>query len=239
MKTKLLTLFSLLALLLVSTVVMADGRPTGIRIGRLVSGGGTNVQLDITVPGTDFYYESFNTEVWIGNTLRNRGFSSFEVYQWSSSSRSVPLPWAIDWGDSYFRGDALLLGPPGGPFVGTFSHTYVTPGTYTVTAGDALCCSTIILFPTKQELAGKGPALSPTVTTGNAITGTARYINTGWDPITDTWYYSTTPAILAVTANATVNTGTGIPTLNIYGLLAMAFVLVGTGVLLFRRPQQA
>jgi len=27
--------------------------------------------------------------------------------------------------------------------------------------------------------------------------------------------------------------------LNIYGLLAMAFVLVGTGVLLFRRPQQA
>ena len=39
--------------------------------------------------------------------------------------------------------------------------------------------------------------------------------------------------------DTTVRTGFGIPTLNIYGLLAMAFVLVGTGVLLYRKPQQA
>ncbi len=39
--------------------------------------------------------------------------------------------------------------------------------------------------------------------------------------------------------DTTVRTGFGIPTLNIYGLIALAFVLVGTGVLLFRKPQQA
>jgi len=70
----------------------------------------------------------------------------------------------------------------------------------------------------------------------------ARYVN-GLDtptfPFTyDTFNY-TSPVLLAITANRTVTTGTGIPTLNLYGLLAMAFVLVGAGLLVYRRPQQA
>ena len=83
MKTKLFTLFSLLALLLVSTAILADGRPTGIRIGRAASGGGdASVEIDVTVTDTWFSYAyptdnfytyygiSYNTTtVWIGNIL--------------------------------------------------------------------------------------------------------------------------------------------------------------------------
>ena len=39
MKAKILSLFSLFALLVVSTAMLADGRPAGLRIGRAVSGG--------------------------------------------------------------------------------------------------------------------------------------------------------------------------------------------------------
>ena len=42
-----------------------------------------------------------------------------------------------------------------------------------------------------------------------------------------------------MTANATVNVVSGIPALNPYGLLAMALVLVGSGLLVFRRPATA
>ncbi len=45
-------------------------------------------------------------------------------------------------------------------------------------------------------------------------------------------------ALLLVTTAAIVNTGAGIPALNVYGLLAMALVLVGTGPLVYRRPQR-
>jgi len=229
MRIRLLSFVALLALLLVSTAILADGRPTGLRIGRLVSGGGTNVQLDITVPGTDYYYESYSTDVWLGYTLPNRGGGTFDARQYESSARNVPLPWAIDWGDSYYRDEVVLFGPSGGPFTATFSHTYATPGTYTVTVGDALCCSEGRIEVQK----GNG---SPTVITGNAITDSTRYVWTGDGPFIYTWYYPS-PVILAVTANATVTTGTGIPALNVYGLLAMALVLVGSGLALYRKPR--
>ena len=59
MKTKLFTLFSLLALLLVSTAALADGRPTGLRIGRAVGTFGDitpMVQIDVTVTDTFVQY---------------------------------------------------------------------------------------------------------------------------------------------------------------------------------------
>jgi hypothetical protein len=231
MKMKILSFVSLMALLLVSTAILADGRPTGIRIGRAVSGGGTNVQMDITVPAVDYYYDSFSTDVWLGNTLPNRGFAgTWNVEQYESSASSVPLPWAIDWGDSSFRDEVVLFGPSGGPFRGTFEHTYVTPGNYLVTVGDALCCSPVGV-PTKAPIA-------PTVTTGNTIMGSDRYIWSSYASTNFTWTYGS-PIILAVTANATVTTGTGIPALNIYGLLAMGLVLVGTGLLVYRKPQSS
>ena len=226
MKTKLLALLTLLALLLVSTAVLADGRPTGIRIGRAVSGGNMNVEIDITVPATDNSYSGgFSTTVWLGNTLgAPAGFQ-----QYASSAQNVPLPWAIDWGDSSYFAGAVLSGPSGGPFRGTFEHTYVAPGAYTVTVGDALCCS-----PAPSP--NKVPA-PPTVTTGNAISASDRYL---WSSFSgsETFSYGS-PIIQAVTANATVTTSTGIPTLNIYGLLAMAFVLVGAGLLVYRKPQRS
>jgi len=230
MKAKLLTLFSLLALLLVSTAILADGRPTGIRIGRAVSGGDANVEIDITVTDTDYWYSTggwgSQSTVWIGNQM---GWTfNAEPRQYASNNFSDPLPWAIDWGDGYYFGDAVLFGSPSGPWQGTFSHTYSVPGSYTIVAGDFFC----------DDSGGKNtckptfPATS--IGTGNVIIGT-RYISATWD--TDT--FDDTDSILAITNTAVITTGTGIPTLNIYGLLAMAFVLVGTGVLLFRKPTVA
>jgi len=226
MKTKLLTLFSLLALLLVSTAVLADGRPTGIRIGRAVSGGGTNVQIDITVPSTDVYYSGgFSTSVWIGNSLKGGSVWQY-TSAWTPTAFVDPLPRAIEWGDGYNLFEGQLFGPPGGPYRGTFSHTYVDPGSYIITVGDAVCCNTKTAYPF-------GPP-----TTGNAVTGYTRHGYWTFENTAITWAYDV-PQTLAITNTATVHTGTGIPTLNIYGLLAMAFVLVGTGILLFRKPTVA
>jgi hypothetical protein len=229
-------LFSLLALLLVSTAILADGRPTGIRIGRAVSGGGTNVQIDVTVTDTFYGYSGgasnfYYSTVWLGNQLGGWTDAWGQQYAspWTSINGADPLPWAIDWGDGYYVGDAPLFGPPGGPWQGTFAHTYVTPGSYTVTAGDALGAAALTNTPT----------YSPWIYSGNAVTGHTRYGFSVYNGFTNTWTYESANVYLAITANATVNTGTGIPTLNIYGLLAMAFVLVGAGLLVYRKPQQA
>jgi hypothetical protein len=237
MKAKILSLFSLLTLLLVSTAILADGRPTGIRIGRVANISASGVEIDITVPGTDSAYTgglwNGNTSVWLGNTLGNTlNFLSYGIFQFESSSRNVPLPWAIDWGDgSYYAGSAPVFGPPGGPFVGTFAHTYVPGGmpySYTITVGDALCCSPIIGVP-------KGAG----ITTGNVITGSTRYLLTfgSFYDYAQT-FNSLRYARLAVTNTASVTTGQGIPVLNIYGLLAMSLVLVGAGILVYRKPQR-
>ena len=75
MKAKLLTLFSLLVLLLVSTAVLADGRPTGIRIGRVITAGNTigRVEIDVTVTDTDYWYDTSGwggqSTVWLGNRV--------------------------------------------------------------------------------------------------------------------------------------------------------------------------
>ena len=222
MKTKLVTLFSLLALLLVSTFALADGRPTGIRIGRAVSGGGAAVEIDITVTGTDYLYGDSST-VWL-----HYGMSIVEGWQFTSQF-NYPFPFAIDWGDGEYRPDVTLFGPSTGPWTGTFSHTYGSPGTYMITVGDAVCCSANEYPPNSATPPG-------TPVTGNGIFLSTRFIYHGNDSYA--WEYGY-PILVAITANATVTTGTGIPTMNIYGLLAMAFVLVGTGVLLYRKPQQA
>ncbi len=257
MKTKLLTLFSLLAMLLVSTAVLADGRPTGIRIGnmRTLGGAGERLDIDVTVTGTDKVYDGFSSEVWIGNTLEDVGsfyqavwtYNTYyggtflyggtsyvsSAWQFASSSYNVPLPWAIEWGDGAYEGVRRLFGPPGGPWTGTFSHTYEMPGTFNVTVGDAVCCY-----------------YDPTVLSGNAISGRTRYV---WG-VTSTAYIGTfsdvyfgytsfgvysAPVILAITATGSIDATTSIPTMNVYGLLAMSFVLVGAGLLVYRKPQQA
>ena len=107
------------------------------------------------------------------------------------------------------------------------AHTYLTPGTYTIVAGDFLCDS-------EPKGGCKEPVPPVSVTTGNVIYGT-RFISATFDDDT----FSDSNSALAITNTAVVNTGTGIPALNLYGLLAMAFVLVGTGVLLFRKPTAA
>jgi len=223
MKTKILSLFSLLALLLVSTSLLAEGRPTGIRIGRAVSGGGLTVEIDATITGTTGYYGfDGSTNAWLGNNIRT--FTGDPGWQYASSSRNVPLPWAVEWGDSYYESNQLLFGPPGGPYRGTFSHTYAVGGTYMVTIGDAACC-------------GADGEFFTSIKTGNVISGDTRYVwTTGGGGETFGNYDS--PILLAITANTTVATGAGIPALNIYGLLAMSLILVGTGVLVFRRPQR-
>jgi len=226
MKTKLLALFSLLALLLVSTAILADGRPTGIRITRAVSGGNMNVEIDISVTGTNNYYTPFNGSetIWIGNRIYDyiNFYADGEIWVYASSAQNVPLPWAIDWGDGSYVRNTVIFDSQAGPWVGAFAHTYMVPGSYVVTVGSAVCCQ---YTP------------SAVVNTGNLITSGTRYVWTDEDNWT--FYSKTDPFALAITNTATVNTGTGIPTLNIYGLLAMAFVLVGTGVLLFRKPTVA
>ena len=134
----------------------------------------------------------------------------------------------MDWGDGYYIGQAILFGPSNGPWQGTFSHTYTVPGPYTIVAGDFFCDNA----PEKSCDMDFTP--TPSFGSGNLIVG-YRYISATFDY--DTFDNST--SILAITNTAVVNTGTGIPTLNIYGLLAMAFVLVGAGLLLYRKPQQA
>ncbi len=256
MKAKILSLFSLFALLLVSTAILADGRPTGIRIGSVTSVGASGVEIGITVPGTDSLYTfgpfSGNTSVWLGNTLGNTQPYGSPAWQYASPSHDVPLPWAIDWGDGYYYGDTVLFGPPGGPFTGSFTHTYPPAGmafTYTITVGDVLCCSpaspgTIMVnepynSPVFLPPPGKGLAKGTGITTGNVITGTFRYLSTfGLTTVQDRTFLSTANARLAVTNTASVTTSTGIPALNIYGLLAMAFLLVGTGLLVYRKPQR-
>jgi len=229
MKTKLLTLFSLLTLLLVSTFALADGRPTGIRIGRAVSGGNMNVEIDVTVPNTDFYYSGGfggSSTVWLGNRM---GWNT-NIWQytgaWTTPNTPDPLPWAIEWGDGYYVGQGVLFGPSNGPWQGTFSHTYLAPGTYTIIAGDVFC-----------ELAScdNVPSTFAPPSTGYFQYG-YRYV---WVPGTYYNTFSKTTYPLAVFNTAVVNTGTGIPALNIYGLLAMAFVLVGAGLLVYRKPTVA
>jgi len=225
MKTKLLTLFSLLALLLVSTSILADGRPTGIRIGRAANGGDNNVEIDVTITGTDTPWNTFSSTVRLGNRWSQYGPT---VWAYASSNFNSALPYAIDWGDGSRQRFATLFGSPGTGWAATFSHTY-SPGSYVITVGDSR----------------NGYIGFSSIYTGNIVTGLTRYVHcqgdckdTGYQSwFTTTWEPYT--FILAITANTTVSTGTGIPTLNIYGLLAMSFVLVGTGVLLFRRPQQA
>lgn len=226
MKAKILSLFSLLALLLISTAILADGRPTGIRISRLVSGGGTNVELDATVTGTNFYYTfaGFSSTVFMGpgisNGVGNRGV---EV-----TPGGDLLFYGIDWGDGSVHTAMVLFGPAGGPFTGTFSHTYADPGTYQVTIGDAYGIGII----------NKGGIPF----TGNPISASTRYVaDSQIGPFTFTGTTTWTTGVyqlIGMTAQATVTTGTGIPTLNIYGLLAMSLVLVGAGVLVYRRPQR-
>lgn len=217
---KILPLFALLALLLVSTAALSDGRPTGLRIGRLVSGGGTNVELDITVTETDRYYGDFTTSVWLGNTVTS--VFSLVASQFESNNFSVPLPWAIDWGDgSQAQGARVFRDPGPGPFTGTFAHTYAVPGSYQVTVGDALCCDSYF-------------AGYININSGNVISASYRYVHT-FNSGYSTWNFPYWP--IAVTANATVTTGTGIPTTNTYGLIALALLLIGTGLLVFRRPQ--
>jgi len=240
MKARILILISLLALLLVSTAVLADGRPTGIRIGRVANISASGVEIDVTVPGTGSLYTaptanwSGNTSVWLGNSLGNAyNFYGYPVWQYRSPSFSVPLPWAIDWGDGYRTTSTVVFGPPGGPFVGTFSHTYVPGGmpySYTITVGDALCCSSRVI-----PGANKGTG----VTTGNTITGTLRFVRTfGYLYAYNLTFTEVRYAEQAVTNTATATTGQGIPTLNVYGLLAMALVLVGVGILVYREPQR-
>jgi hypothetical protein len=224
MKTKLTILFSLPALLLVSTAILADGMPSGIRISRTAFGGDNNVEIDVTVD-TTFLWNSTSSIVLIGNAWLSGGGGTF--YHYASPSFSEPLPWAIDWGDGYYLRTAPLFGSSGGPYRGTFAHTYLTPGAYTITVGDAL---------------GAGAtSYANYVTTGNIVYASSGIYwggtNTGgWE---DTTFSITgNPVVVALTANVTVFTGTGIPALNLYGLLALSCVLVGTGVLLYRKPQR-
>jgi len=230
MKAKILSLFSLLALLLVSTSILADGRPTGIRISRLTSGGNQNVELDVSVTGTNRSYNTFNdsSQQWIGYQIWGASDRAWQV----TPSYNAPLPFAIDWGDSSWVGSTVLFRTDGiGPWRGTFSHTYTVPGSYTVTVGDAY-------GPDRVTNKGVVPY------TGNPITASTRFVwenNTGTEYSNswfDNWTDTSPGLLLAITNTATVNTGTGIPALNIWGLLAMGLVLVGTGVLVFKRPQR-
>lgn len=255
MKKILLPLFGLITLLITSTAVLADGRPTGIRIGnmRTLGGAGERLEMDVTVTGTDKSYTngSFSTTVWLGNTLEEVGsfyatpwtsvFSgtyggtsySSSAWQYASGSYNVPLPWAIDWGDGNYANGVRLSGPPGGPWQGTFSHTYDAPGTFNVTVGDAVCCY-----------------YDPTVLSGNAISARTRYV-WGVTTISQVITYTTfsyarygnstfgyaQPVILAITATGSIDATTTIPTMNFYGLIALSLVLVGTGLLLYRKRQ--
>jgi len=230
MKTKLLVLFSLLALLLVSTSVLADGRPTGIRIGRATgSFGGTTpmVEIDVTITGTDVPWNTNYSTAWLGYAWSNGPTQTgYPIFQYASSNFSVGYPHAIEWGDGYYLGNATLFGPPGGPWQGTFAHTYQTPGSYTITVGKAI--------------SGLGTA---SINTGNLVVGYTRYA--AWtNPGPQTFapfyavYYPYYPVALALTANTTVRTGFGIPTTNTYGLIALALLLVGSGLLLYRKPQR-
>lgn len=233
MKAKLLTLFSLLALLLVSTAILADGRPTGIRIGRLVSGGGQNVELDVTVVGTNRLYSGEfdrSTSVWIGPEFQ--GPFGTDLGQYTGPSQYVSF--GISWGDGYGYTDVPLFGPPGGPFTGTFAHTYALPGSYPVKVFD-------VYGPDATGNPGKGVVPY----TGNAISSSYRFVWFGDTTFYSAYLYGSTGTLyypggrlIAITANAIVNAGAGIPTLNLYGLLAMALVLVGTGLLVYRPPQR-
>jgi len=79
MKTKLLTLFSLLVLVLVSTAALADGMPTGIRISRTVGSGGSTtptVEIDVTVD-TTFAWQTTASTITIGNAWQSTAGITF------------------------------------------------------------------------------------------------------------------------------------------------------------------
>ena len=220
MKTKLLALFSLLALLLASTAALADGRPTGIRISRATSGGNMNVEIDVTMTDTLYPYDPFYSTVWLGNTIG--GFDDNWATQYASNNFSVPLPWAVDWGDGSQHRRVVLFGEAFGPWAGTFSHTYVVPGNYIVRVGDAIGDRTI-----------NSPYVY--INSGNTLTGHTRYVwsETGTGYVTLT--FKSDIQVLGITDTAAITTGTGIPTTDNYGLIALALLLVGTGLLVFRK----
>ena len=154
---------------------------------------------------------------------------SFDARRYASSSRNVRVPYAIDWDDGSRIQRVLLFSNGGPPFRGTFNHTYVDSDTYLITVGDAVCCS---------------DAASAVINTGTPYIQTGlQYVwqSNGAQPTFSTAgnTYPDYGSVVAILATASVSTGAGIPALNIYGLLAMAFVLVGAGLLVYRKPQQA
>jgi len=233
MKVKILFLFSLLALLLVSTAVLADGRPTGIRITRVVgSGGSTTPTVQIEISASDVAYPwgtSAGTTIMLGNAWGNSYSPGSTFYHYASSSLSVPFPPAIDWGDGNTIREAFLFGPSAGPWRGSFSHTYAAPGRYVITIGDVM----------------NGPASGLCcVYTGNVITAgpvtgayTGFYNSLGSFDV-NTLTFSDQPWLKALTNTTVVSTGFGIPAVDVSGIIALSLLLVGTGLLILRKPRR-
>lgn len=214
-----------------------DSTPIGLRITVTnvdpISG---EVEFDITVVDDDITDGVASTtsrpfdDIVIGRRFTYDRYTSNTYDQYVHVATNITLPPAIDFGDGQtvpFTRLPLVsdITTDPGTFRGSFSHTYTTPGTFTITAFVAHAY---------------GVALTD-ITTGNAVsTGP---VNFGQTNIANTESRSETLSSeeavgISNTAQAAitlVSQATTVPTLGRVGAVLFGLALAGLGTVLLRR----
>jgi hypothetical protein len=214
-----------------------DSTPIGLRITVTdVNPTTGTVEFDITVVDDDITDGVASAQsrpfddIAIGTRFTYDRYTTVTYDQYVYEATNVTLPPAIDFGDGQTVPFARLplvsdITADPGTFRGSFSHTYTTPGNYTITAFVAAVYGVPLGDITTGDPVSTGPA---TVMQANVA---------GTDQRTENIGESSAVGILN-TAQVTidlVSQVSEIPSLGRFGLLALGLALAALGVVVLRR----
>lgn len=214
-----------------------DSTPIGLRITVTdVNPTTGTVEFDITVVDDDITDGVASTDsrpfddIAIGTRFTYDRYTSVTYDQYVYEAVNVTLPPAIDFGDGQTVPFARLplvsdITADPGTFRGSFSHTYTTPGNYTITAFVAAAYGVALGDITTGDPVSTGPA---TVTQANVA---------GTDQRTENIDSTEAVGILNTAAVEVVlfSPVSEIPSLGRFGLLALGLALAAFGVVVLRR----